>query len=77
MKCIIYIKTKDISRWNTYMYHLRIPEPKLPPTFRTFQDPDEPGNSHWVQMIIQMDDLQRIYDLLDEYATTVEKLKLN
>ena len=75
MKCIIYIRTTDISRWNTYMYHLRTPEPKLPPTFRTWLS-DEITLDTWVQMIIPMDDLERIYDLLDEYATTVEKLKL-
>ena len=27
----------------------------------------------WVQLLIPLDDLQRIYDLMDEYAVMAEK----
>jgi len=70
-KCIIYIKTEDISRWNDYMWNLRTHEPALPPQFKTIiKERDE--ETDWVQMIVTTDDLQRIYDLMDEYAQIVE-----
>ena len=69
-KCIIYIRTSDLTEWNNYMWNLRTNEPTLPPSFRT----DAPIDDHtWIQMLIQLDDLVRIYDLMDEYATIAEK----
>lgn len=68
--CIIYIKNDELSKWSTYMYKLRTLTPDLPPTFRASLTPDEPNI--WVQMIIELDDLQRIYDLMDEYAMMAE-----
>lgn len=78
MKCILYIKTKDLNEWNQYMWNLRTNEPSLPPAFRTnIECIDKEGEKdNWVQMIIPMDDLQRIYDMMDEYATIVEKFNL-
>ena len=75
-KCIIYIKTIDLDRWNTYMWNLRTNEPTLPPTFKTALDlMDE--HHDWIQMIVQIDDLQRIYDLMDEYAVIAENFNKN
>ncbi len=81
MKCIIYIQIKDLQAWNEYMWNLRTNEPSLPPGFRTMLDTySEKGNKihkdEWIQMLIEMDDLQRIYDMMDEYATMVEKFNL-
>jgi len=70
-KCIIYIRTKDLSVWNDYMWKLRTNEPTLPPAFRTYENKEDLMN--WVQMTINIDDLVRIYDLMDEYATIAEK----
>ena len=75
--CIIYIKIQDLSKWNMYMYKLRTPDVELPPTFRTFQDPEDLNNAVWIQMLIDIDDLQRIYDLMDEYATMAENYNEN
>ena len=72
MNCIIYIQTKDLQDWNQYMWNLRTHEPSLPPPFKTSMElMDE--HHEWVQLIIPMDDLQRVYDMMDEYATMVEK----
>ena len=69
--CIIYIRTADIERWNNYMWNVRTTEPSLPPTFKTSMELlDE--HHEWVQMLLPIDDLQRIYDLMDEYATIAE-----
>ena len=76
MKCIIYIATKDIERWNDYMWNLRTHEAHLPPTFKTSLH-KEKDHHKWVQLLIPMDDLQRIYDRMDEYATMVEKFNTN
>jgi hypothetical protein len=72
--CIIYIKINELSKWNNYMYKLRTTSPELPPTFRTFQHTYDlsPDQALWIQMLIDIDDLQRIYDLMDEYATMAE-----
>jgi len=73
-KCIIYIRTKDLSEWNDYMWKLRTNEPTLPPSFRTIIDGEkEKYDSIWIQMTINIDDLIRIYDLMDEFATIAEK----
>jgi hypothetical protein len=81
MKCIIYIQTKDLQAWNEYMWNLRTNEPSLPPGFRTMLDTSSKEaklrRDEWIQMIIEMDDLQRIYDMMDEYATMVEKFQTN
>jgi hypothetical protein len=70
-KCIIYIGSKDLERWNNYMWNLRTTEPALPPSFKTSMELlDE--HHEWVQMLITMDDLQRIYDLMDEFAVIAE-----
>ena len=64
MNCIIYIQTKDLQHWNQYMWNLRTNEPSLPPSFKTSMELlDE--HHEWVQMLIPMDDLQRIYDMMD------------
>jgi len=73
--CIIYIKIQDLSKWNTYMYKLRTTEAQLPPTFRTFSSSEM--SSFWIQMLIDIDDLQRIYDLMDEYAAMAENYNEN
>ena len=75
--CIIYIKNEELTKWNNYMYKLRTATPDLPPTFRTYQDPKELNNAFWIQMLIDIDDLQRIYDLMDEYATMAESYNEN
>jgi len=70
-KCIIYIKTYDLQRWNDYMWNLRINEPAMPPQFKTtIKDTDE--ETDWLQLILSIEDLSRIYDLMDEYAKIVE-----
>jgi hypothetical protein len=75
-KCIIYIRTEDLSKWNDYMWNLRTNEPSLPPAFKTSMELlDE--HREWVQMEIPLDDLVRIYDMMDEYATMVEKFNNN
>ena len=75
-KCIIYIRTEDLSKWNDYMWNLRTTEPALPPAFKTSMELlDE--HREWVQMEIPLDDLVRIYDMMDEYATMVEKFNNN
>jgi len=72
LKVILYIKTTDLKRWNDYMWNLRTHEPALPPTFKTSLH-KESDHHQWVQVLIPMDDLERIYDMMDEYATMVEK----
>ena len=53
------------------MWNLRTTEPALPPMFKTSMELlDE--HHEWVQMLIPLDDLQRIYDLMDEYAVMAE-----
>ncbi len=81
MKCIIYIQTKDLQAWNEYMWNLRTNEPSLPPGFRTnLETLGEKNNKldkdSWIQLLIEMDDLIRIHDMMDEYATMVEKFNL-
>jgi len=72
-KCIIYIKTTDLERWNKYMWNLRTNDPVLPPTFKTALELMDEHND-WIQLIIQIEDLQRIYDLMDEYAVIAENI---
>ena len=76
MKCIIYINTIDISRWNDYMWNLRTSETHLPPQFTTSLH-KEKDHHKWVQVLIPLDDLQRIYDMMDEYAAMIEKFQTN
>ena len=71
-KCIIYIQIKDLQHWNQYMWNLRTKDASLSPAFKTSLTPED-NNNEWIQMLIHMDDLQRIYDMMDEYAVMVEK----
>jgi len=75
MQCIIYIQTEDIDKWNDYMWNLRTHEAHLPPPFKTSLGKKDKDYHNWVQMLIPLDDLQRIYDMMDEYATMVEKFQ--
>jgi len=77
--CIIYIKVSDISKWNNYMYKLRTSTPELPPAFRTdkLPAPDIEIGVSWIQMLMDIDDIARIYDLMDEYAMMTENYNEN
>ncbi len=69
--CIIYIGTKDLERWNNYMWNLRTTEPALPPQFKTSMHLlDE--HHEWVQMLITREEGQRRDEVREEYAVSAE-----
>jgi hypothetical protein len=57
------------------MWNLRSNEPAMPPQFKTLIK-EKDDETDWVQMLIPVDDLNRIYNLMDEYAQIVENFNV-
>jgi hypothetical protein len=47
----------------------------MPPQFKTLIK-EKDDETDWVQMLIPVDDLNRIYNLMDEYAQIVENFNV-